>query len=97
MVDHYGRWTEEQDYNTYPKEKWCDMDYVADYIRKQGYEPKIKIDIFIETIVDHFNSETENNSMFRPAYRKDNFMINIPKLASFVEASGGLKEFDYEY
>ena len=35
MVDTYGRWTEEKDYNTYPKEKWCDYDYMAAWIREQ--------------------------------------------------------------
>lgn len=40
MVDTYGRWTEEKDYSTYPKEKLCDYDYMAIWIREQGYEPK---------------------------------------------------------
>lgn len=29
MIDNYGRWTPEEDYSTYPREKWCDMDRVA--------------------------------------------------------------------
>ena len=36
MVDWFGRWTEEKDYSQYPKEKWCDYDYMAAWIRKQG-------------------------------------------------------------
>ena len=40
MVDNLGRWTEEKDYNTYPKEKCCDMDYMAAWIRTKGYKPK---------------------------------------------------------
>lgn len=40
MVDNLGRWTEEKDYNTYPKEKWCDYDYMANEIRKCRYEIK---------------------------------------------------------
>ena len=35
MVDAYGRWIEEKDYSTYLKEKWCDYDYMAAWIRKQ--------------------------------------------------------------
>lgn len=33
MVDAYGIWHEEKDYSNYPKEKWCDMDYMAVYIK----------------------------------------------------------------
>lgn len=30
MVDQWtGKWTEEKDYSVYPKEKWCDYDYMA--------------------------------------------------------------------
>lgn len=29
MIDTYGRWTEEKDYNIYPKEKLCDYDYMT--------------------------------------------------------------------
>lgn len=29
MVNNLGQWIEEKDYNTYPKEKWCDYDYMA--------------------------------------------------------------------
>lgn len=36
MVDWFGRWTEEKDYSQYPKEKWCDYDYMAVWIREQG-------------------------------------------------------------
>lgn len=95
MVDYYGRWTEETDYNTFPKEKWCDMDRVANYIREQGYEPKTTIENLVVMVILHFEGEVENNSMFRPAYRK-NGVINLSKLTLFIETSGGLKEFDYE-
>ena len=40
MVDTWGRWMEEKDYSTYPKEKWCDYDHMAVFIREQGYEEK---------------------------------------------------------
>lgn len=32
MVDTYGRWHEEEDYSTYPEEKWCDYDTMAAWI-----------------------------------------------------------------
>ena len=57
MVDRYGRWTEEQDYSKYPKEKWCDYDYMAVWIREQGYEPKIPIDDLIANIFTFYEEE----------------------------------------
>lgn len=50
MVDTYGRWTEEKDYSTYPKEKLCDYDYMAIWIREQGYEPKTDMENLISNI-----------------------------------------------
>ena len=95
MVDVFGRWTEEKDYKSFPKNKWCDMDYVANYIREQNYIPKTTIKNLVVMVIDHFEGEVEGNSMFCPTYRK-NGMINLSKLVFFIEASGGLKEFDYE-
>lgn len=38
MVDQWtGEWTEEKDYSKYPKEKWCDCDYIAAWNREQNY------------------------------------------------------------
>lgn len=50
MVDTYGRWTEEKDYSTYPKEKLCDYDYMAIWIREQGYKPKTDMENLISNI-----------------------------------------------
>jgi hypothetical protein len=91
MVDTYGRWTPEADYSAYPKEKWCDLDRVADYIRKSGYQVQIDLERFIDRISYFFEEDGE----FEPVWDENN-MINIPMLHEYVEASGGLKEFDYE-
>lgn len=51
MVDQWtGEWTEEKDYDTYPKEKWCDYDYMAAWIREQKYEPETSMKNLIEMI-----------------------------------------------
>jgi hypothetical protein len=95
MVDSLGRWIPESDYKSYPKYKWCDMDYIANYIAEQKYQPKTTVENLASMIILHFEGEIENeNSDFLPAYNK-NLMININKVKEFVEASGGLKEFDY--
>lgn len=55
MVDWFGRWTEEKDYSRYPKEKWCDYDYMAAWIRKQGYEPRTGMENLITNIFRSMN------------------------------------------
>ena len=93
MIDYFGRWIEEKDYKMYPKGKWCDMDYVASYIRRRGYSPKTTMENLINMIILHLEGEVEEGN-FSQMYDK-NSMINIENLSAFVDASGGLKEFDY--
>lgn len=102
MVDQWtGKWTEEKDYSTYPKEKWCDYDYMAAWIREQKYEPKTSMSNLIFMIL---NSYCEDKMVLERGYfvikdeRKypDNLMVFIPDIAEYVSASGGLSEFDYE-
>lgn len=94
MVDGNG-WHEEEDYVAYPKEKWCDMDYMAAYIKEEGYKPVTTMENLVLMIIAHFEDETDDdNSEFLPRLDKD-WMINIERVRAFVEASGGIKEFDY--
>lgn len=101
MVDYYGRWTEEQDYSKYPKEKWCDYDYMAIWIRKYGYEPETSMENLISNIM--LSHDWDDNVVKFGYYalkdeRKfpDNMMVYIPDIAEYVRDSGGLSEFDYE-
>ena len=96
MVDAYGRWTEEKDYSTYPKEKWCDYDYMASWIRGKGYEPETSMENLISMMFAHYENEiafhvsefdTESGN-FNGTY--------TDTCKAFVEASGGISEFDYE-
>lgn len=96
MVDWFGRWTPESDYSTYPKEKWCDMDYVANLVMEHNYTPKTDMENLVSMTILHFEGETEDSSSgFFPTYNCDDLMINIEGLAGFVEASGGFEAFDY--
>lgn len=88
MVDTYGRWTEEKDYNVYPKEKWCMYDYMADAIRKTGYTIKTSMENLITLIILHVESNAECGEEID--------MDNVEDIMEFVWQSGGLKEFDYE-
>lgn len=95
VIDYLRRWVPEKDYSTYPKEKWCDYDIVANYIIQQNYIPKTTIENLVRNIIAHFECETEDgNSEFFPTYN-DDLMINIDGVTRYIEASGGLEEFDY--
>lgn len=96
MVDTWGNWTEEKDYNVYPKEKWCDYDYMAVFIREQGYEPKTTMENLISMIFLHFDNpdnfgEYDEETGFG-GYGEE-FTIEMCK--EYVMASGGFYEFDY--
>lgn len=94
MVDTFGRWTYEQ--NT-PKEKKCDMDYVADWIVSKGYTPQTSMENLVVIIILHYEGALEeNHGHYAIAENSYAPMINIDDVAQFVEDSGGIKEFDYE-
>lgn len=99
MVDCYGRWIEESDYATYPKEKWCDMDYVAAWIINTGYQPKTSMKNLVEMIFAHYDVHLmdEGVKFFTDIEESENgLMISIVDISEYVNASGGLEEFDYE-
>jgi len=100
MVNWLGQWTEEKDYNTFPKNQWCDIDYVAEWIRNIKYEVKTDIFHLIELVVADYQEDEnvrENGYYAVKDTREypDNLMINIEDLSIFVEENGGLNEFDF--
>lgn len=98
MVDTYGRWYEEEDYSTYPEEKWCDYDTMAAWIREHGYEPKTSMENLIDMIFAHYECETENdkNSIYHPNNFIDCKNPWISGCKVYVEDNGGVEEFNYE-
>lgn len=98
MVDTYGRWYEEEDYSTYPEEKWCDYDTMAAWIGEHGYEPKTSMENLINMIFAHYECETENdkNSIYHPNNFIDCKDPWISGCKVYVEDNGGVEEFDYE-
>lgn len=87
MVDTYSRWIEEPDYTNFPKEKMCDYDEMAVWIHECGYVPKTTMENLITIIFLHFEGAMEN---------KEGLYFSIENCKEYVEASGGLSEFDYE-
>lgn len=99
MVDRYGRWHEEKDYSVYPKEKWCDYDYMANLIRSVGYEPKTSMENLIDMIFVSYDFELEDydRDFYTNITESENGnMISIKDISCYVEDNGGLNEFDYE-
>lgn len=86
MVDGYGRWTEENDYSTYPKEKWCDYDRMAVWIRSKEYEPLSTMGYLIDMMFLHYETHCEESDE----------AFSIEGCIQFVEDYGGIREFDYE-
>ena len=86
MVDWFGGWTEEKDYSTYPKEKWCTYDEMAVWIRSKGYEPQTTMENLITMMFLHYDGECEEQEK----------EFSIEDCMEFVECSGGIEMFDYE-
>ena len=100
MVDCYGRWTVEKNYDVYPKEKWCDYDYIAAWIKGAGYMPKTTIENLVKMIIAYYYGYLEDNNVeFYTDIKgsKNGYMVSVIDVSCFVEENGGLKEFDYEY
>lgn len=97
MVDYFGKWTEEKDYTNYPEEKMCDYDHMAIWIREKGYEPKTSMENLITMIFlrfdcpDNFGEYDEETGF--GGFGEE---FTIEGCKQYVEASGGLAEFDYE-
>lgn len=99
MVDYFGNWTAEKNYSEYPRKKWCDCDYVATWIKETGYEVATDIENLTNMIIAHYESNLESECIdffIDGKHESENGrMISIEDVSCFVEASGGLAEFDY--
>lgn len=95
MVDTYGRWTEEKDYSTYPKEKWCDYDYMAAWIREQGYTPETSMENLITMIFSYYEEEIGNHVSDYDTENRNFDGTYTEAVQAYVMDSGGLAEFDY--
>lgn len=96
MVDTYGRWIEEKDYSTYPKDKWCDYDCMASWIRQQGYVPKTSMENLISMIFVYYEGEIGNHVSDYDTESGNFEGTYVEACQAFVEDSGGISEFDYE-
>lgn len=89
MVNQWtGEWTEEKDYSTYPKEKWCMYDYLANEIRKTGYKIKTTMENLITMILLNVDNAIEDGT--------DIVKDSSTDIMYWVMEQGGLREFDYE-
>ena len=99
MVNTWGQWFEEENYSKYPKEKWCVYDYMANWIRAINYTPETEIKHLIYMCVAHYESwvEDEETSFCDETKRIEDMTIEeiFEDIKEYVEASGGLRDFDY--
>ena len=94
MVDTWGNWTEEKAYSTYPKEKWCDYDYMAAWIKEQGYEPKTDMENLITMILLHYECEIEDGESDYDTENGNFDGTYIEAVQTYVQDSG-ISNFDY--
>lgn len=91
-----GEWTEESDYSSYPKEKWCLMDYMADLIRnKLHYVPReITMEQLILRILAACQDEDEKaySDLLISVWRAE----TNEAIQTFITETNALEEFDYE-
>jgi hypothetical protein len=85
MVDQFGRWHVEEDYSTYPKNKWCAYDHIAVWIRSEGYEPLTTMENLIDMIFLYYEGECEEQDK----------EFSVEDCIEFVKDSGGIRKFDY--
>lgn len=100
MIDWCGRWEEERDYSVYPKEKWCDMDYMANWIKGTGYIPKTSLENLIIMIFMGYEEELKeyNKEFYTDITESENgLMVSIEDVSCYVSDCGGLSEFDFYY
>lgn len=96
MIDNLGRWIEEKDYSTFPKDKWCDCDYMAAWIRKENYEPKTSMGKLIDMILNHYEAEMEDRTSEFDIVSGNFKGTYTNACIAYVCASGGIKAFDYD-
>lgn len=97
MVDYNGNWKAEKNYKEYPENKWCDMDYIANWILESGYKIETSIEYLVEMVMMYYEEYlNENDIKFYTdiTESENNPMISVIDVSCFVEESGGLKEFD---
>lgn len=89
MVNQWtGEWGEEKDYSSYPKEKWCMYDHLANAIRENAYDVKTTMSNLITIILLSVDGAIEDG---------DDIDKDDPDdIMRWVSEQGGLREFDYE-
>ena len=91
-----GQWTEESDYSSYPKKKWCLMDYMADLIRNQlHYTPReITMEQLILRVLAVYQDEDEKaySDLLLLVWRAE----TNEAIQTFITLTNALEELDYK-
>lgn len=100
MIDYCGRWKANEDYSSFPEKEWCDLDYVASWIKEKGYKPKTSIENLCHMILGHYDYDENKVEQGYYAIKDereypDCLMVYMPDVEVYVEENGGFAEFDY--
>lgn len=100
MIDYCGRWHWVPDM---PREDFCDLDYLMECIEKHGgYTPDyVPMETFLLDIIEQYYAELNSGEEYKKYFAipdpnpDSKYMINADDVWEFIQASGGLQEFDY--
>lgn len=100
MIDYYGHWKANKDYSDFPEKEWCDLDYVASWIKEKGYEPKTSMENLSQMILGHYTYDENKVEQGYYAIKDereypDCLMVCMSDVEIYVEEHGGFAEFDY--
>lgn len=93
------KWREKKDYSNIPKNKWCDLDYMAVWIREQGYTPETSMENLGRNIINCYKADkkvVEDGYFVIEDMREHprRLMVFVPDIAEYVKANNGISAFD---
>lgn len=94
MIDNCGKWIEEKDYSKYPIEKWCDYDYMAEYLHRIKYKTVTTMGHVIDMILDYIDELDNYDDFYNLG--KNEFMINPEMVIEEIGGIEAIKEYDYD-
>lgn len=99
MIDCYGNWTWAPDI---PRNNFCDLDYVMESIENHGgYTPQhASMETILVMVIDDYWKDVRAKGKPYFAIKEPNpdspLMINGEDVWEYIQACGGLKEFDFD-
>lgn len=89
----------ERNFRNLPKENWCDMDFLCEWIRIKGYQVQTTVENLIVNIIHAYNQAcaTTKSDFYAVEDNRcypDNMMVNVADVDAFVRDHGGIAAFE---